>query len=177
MSEFIEPDELEETDYQRDLHLKRYIWASQMIKGNVVANASCSTNYGWEILKKPCRLVVGFDRNETALGIAVHKGRKWFIKMDFQDEDFDGFSTLVSLETIEHLERPFDFLKGLSLTIKELAISVPIIPTKHTNSWHLHDFTETEIKEKVTELGWTIKHDAYQEENGTRVYLLLYATR
>jgi 2-polyprenyl-3-methyl-5-hydroxy-6-metoxy-1,4-benzoquinol methylase len=179
MSEFIEPFDLGEGDAQRRLHLGRYNWANEMVKGFVVANAACSTNYGYEILKKPGRLVIGFDRNDSALDIARRKNRDWFIKMDIEKERFDGFTALVCLETFEHLKEPWEFLKGLSQTVKELVLSVPCIPTKHLNEWHLHDFTVNEVREGLNKLRWQINNEALQDEPGLPcpTYFLVYATR
>lgn len=177
MAEYLEPSELAPDDYQKQLHLGRYIWASQHIKNKMIANASCSTNYGWDLLKKSTNSVIGFDRNQEALKKAKEKGRNWFIEMDFQDETFDGFTCLVCLETLEHMEDPWRFVQRLAPTITEAVFSVPIIPTKETNKWHLHDFTEEEFKEKLKSLGWKIEHEAYQEANDQKVYLLVYVTR
>lgn len=179
MSEFIEPWDLPDGSEQKDLHLGRYRWAAQMIKGNVVANAACSTNYGYEILYQPGRLVVGYDRSDDALGIATRKSRPRFIKLDIQEEPFDGYTTLVCLETFEHLPRPWDFLKNLSLTVKELVMSVPIIPTKHFNEFHLHDFTADEVRDGLKNLGWNIQAEAFQDEEWLEkpTYLLIYATK
>lgn len=177
MSEFIEPFSLPPKDYSRVSHIERYEWAVQRIKGKVVANAACGTNYGSELLKIPTRLVIGFDRNDSALGIARDRDRLFHIKRDIQDETFDGFDTLVSLETIEHLVDPYAFLENLSTTIKELVISVPIIPTVGSNEFHLHDFTDEGIQKTITDLGWTIQDKMYQEDNGRVIYIELYATR
>lgn len=179
MAEFCEPFDLPEGDEQRKLHIGRYEWAKEMIKGYVVANAACSTNYGYEILRAPLRLVVGFDRNPVALALAHDKRRGYVIERDIQDETFDGFTTLVCLETLEHLERPWSFLKELSPSVTELVLSAPIIPTKHFNEWHLHDFTKADILDGLKEQGWRIKHWATQNEDGlpSPTYLLIYAIR
>lgn len=179
MAEYIEPFDLKEDEEQRKLHLGRYNWAREMVKGLVVANAACSTNYGTQILKTDGRLVVGFDRNPTALAVADAKQRPYYIKRDIQEEPFDGFTTLVCLETFEHLPKPWDFLKNLSKTVRELVLSTPVIPTKHFNEYHLHDFTTDEVRNGLKELGWTIKSEAYQDESwlDKPTYLLVYAQR
>lgn len=179
MSEFIEPYSLPDGDQQKDLHLYRYRWAKDHIEGSVVANAACSTNYGWEILKENGRLVIGFDRNDSALDIARKNDRYWFIKHDIQDERFDGFTSLVCLETFEHLQKPWYFLDNLSPTLKELVLSTPIIPTKHFNEWHLHDFTDEEVKQGLKDRGWNVIDTAFQDEPGLAcpTYILVYATR
>lgn len=98
---------------------------------------------------------------------------------DIQNESFDGFDTLVTLGTLEHLKEPWEFLRGLSPTVKELVASVPCIPTKHFNEWHLHDFTKDGFLSSLRELGWTIEHTAEQDESGLPhpTYLLVYAKR
>lgn len=179
MSEFIHPYSLNENDEQYKLHVGRYKWAAEMIKGMVVANAACSTNYGSDFLKTFGRLVIGFDRNPHALEIARKEGRNLVIDKDIQDETFEGFTTLVCLETFEHLKEPWKFLENLHPTVKEIVISVPCIPTKHFNEWHLHDFTIESFKEGIRERGWNIIHEARQDESWLPkpTYIMVYATR
>lgn len=179
MSEYIHPYDLPEDNEQHRLHVGRYNWAAEMIKGMVVANAACSTNYGSILLQKPGRLVIGYDRNHMALQRARDENRDLVIEKDIQNETFEGFSTIVSLETIEHLPDPHAFVKNWSKTLKECVISVPIIPTKHFNEWHLHDFTKVEARKLLTENGWKIETEAFQDEVGLTkpTYILLYAKR
>lgn len=179
MSEFIDPYSLPEDHEQRVLHLQRYEWAAKHITGKVVANAACSTNYGWDILKVPGRLVIGFDRNLKAFEIANANRKLHYIRKDIQGENFDGFDALVCLETFEHLKEPTRFLDGLSNTVKEIILSVPIIPTKHFNPFHLHDFTEEQVVELLKKNRWQIKEIMHQDEAGLDkpTYAVIYATR
>lgn len=179
MSEFLDPNTVSNSDEQYRLHMERYAWARAAIKGPIVANAACSCNYGYEILKTPGRLVIGFDRNKSALDLARSRGLNMFIEKDIQGETFDGFTSLVCLETFEHLQSPWEFLGGLSSTIKEIVLSTPIIPTKHFNEWHLHDFTEDEVKNGMQSLGWNIEQVKYQDEQmlSKPTYIWIYATK
>lgn len=179
MSEYIHPYDLPDGDEQRSLHLGRYRCAAGQIKGMVVANAACSTNYGSEILAKYGRLVIGFDRNKNAIERARKDGRFNIIERDLQNETFEGFTTLVCLETFEHLERPWDFLKNIHSTVKELVLSVPCIPTKHFNEWHLHDFTTDEVLSGLASHGWQVVTTTFQDESPLPkpTYLIVYATR
>jgi 2-polyprenyl-3-methyl-5-hydroxy-6-metoxy-1,4-benzoquinol methylase len=179
MSEWIRPNDLPEDNFQVKLHIGRYKFAAEMIKGNVVANAACSCNYGYPLLKRPGRLVIGFDRNDTALSTATADGFDLFVKKDIQGYDFDGFSTIVCLETFEHLSDPWVWLSAVSSSVRELVLSVPIIPTKHFNEWHLHDFTEADIKDGLKDRGWSVVHSAYQDEPGLAnpTYMIVYAKR
>lgn len=179
MSEWLDPYELPEQDEQRRLHIERYQFAKDNIKGNVVANAACSCNYGYEFLKTPGRLVIGFDRNPVAIDLARRIYSDMLIEKDIQDEAFDGFSSLVCLETFEHLEKPWEFLKSLSTTVKEVVLSTPVCPTKHFNEWHLHDFTVEDVKFGLEDNGWNIQQWFFQNEQNLPhpTYLVLYATR
>lgn len=184
MSEWLNPYELREGNEQRNLHLGRYFWAALHVKGQAIANAACSCNYGSDILMKAAlavkRKVVGFDRSKVALEMAKRDYPDLETReQDIQGEAFDGFDALVCLETFEHLEKPWEFLDGLAPSVKELILSTPIIPTKHFNEWHLHDFTLDEVREGLKKRGWTIEREAFQEESNLPqpTYGLFYATR
>lgn len=179
MSEFIHPYAINKNDEQYKLHVGRYKWAAEMIKGMVVANAACSTNYGTDFLKAFGRLIVGFDRNPEALKIARSEGRDLVIDKDIQNETFEGFTTVVCLETFEHLKEPWKWLENIHPTVKEIVISVPIIPTTQFNEFHLHDFTRDGFKDGIRERGWKIIHEAFQDESWLPkpTYIAVYATR
>lgn len=180
MAEWIDPYSLPEDSEQRRLHLGRYKWAAGMIHGSKVANAACSNNYGAEILDDGLREIVGFDRNPVSLAQAKDRYKKYaVVEGDIQNQTFDGFTTLVCLETFEHLKEPWKFLDGLSKTVKELVLSTPIIPTKHFNEFHLHDFTQKDVVDGLKDRGWKIQSVAYQDESflAKPTYILVYATR
>lgn len=183
MAEWLNPYDFKEDNEQRKLHLGRYNWAALHIRAQLIANAACSCNYGSDILMQAKlaahRVVVGFDRNPRGIEKAKELYDLPIIQKDIQDEPFFGFQALVCLETFEHLERPWDFLEQLAPTVKELVLSTPIIPTKHFNEFHLHDFTLDEVREGLKKRGWTIKHEAFQDESNLThpTYGLFYATR
>jgi 2-polyprenyl-3-methyl-5-hydroxy-6-metoxy-1,4-benzoquinol methylase len=96
---------------------------------------------------------------------------------DLHNEDMHGFDSLVSLETIEHLAHPWVWLGSLSGDVKELILSVPIIPTKHANPFHLHDFTEADVLGNLERLGWRVTDKEYQDEWQPKAVLLVRAER
>jgi SAM-dependent methyltransferase len=58
--------------------------------------------------------------------------------------DAEGFDTIVSLETIEHLPEPGAFFARLEAMLRPqgvLVASVPTTPSVDLNPHHLHDFT------------------------------------
>jgi 2-polyprenyl-3-methyl-5-hydroxy-6-metoxy-1,4-benzoquinol methylase len=170
---------LAENNPQREFHLFRYKWAAEHIFGLIVANAACGSGYGTPILAAgvPDRTVVGFDRSDDALAINAEKGYGHAIKCDIEAQNFSGYDVLVSLETFEHLKDPVSWLKVLSPDVKELVLSVPIIPTKHNNEHHLADYTEGEILNVLKALGWKVVDKAKQAEFVPNAVLLVYAVR
>ena len=172
---------LPDSDQQKGWHLYRYAWAAQRIKGTVIANAACGTNYGAVILRAghPERSVKGYDRSDEALAIAASYAVPGKIATEFspdiQADNFNGYDTLVCLETIEHLRDPASFLKCLAPN--ELVLSCPIIPTKHANEFHLHDFTEDDVYGMVRAAGYRVVEAAKQDEWQKDAVILIHAVK
>ena len=71
-------------------------------------------------------------------------------------EDAEGFDTIVSLETVEHLPEPRRFLTRLAGLLKPggvLVASVPTTPSVDLNPHHLHDFTKSSFRRLVEPTG------------------------
>jgi hypothetical protein len=178
-TEWCDIPSLPDSDPQKRWHLHRYEWAASRLKGVDVANAACGTAYGNNILHdgQPMCAATGYDRNDEALTVAELRGRHVQLVADLQDETMHGHDSLVTIETLEHLERPWEWLGGLSGDVKELILSVPIIPTKHANPFHLHDFTEADVLGKLERLGWRVTDKEYQDEWQPKAVLLVRAER
>lgn len=81
----------------------------------------------------PNRYLIGPDRHVTGIDLALGSGGSGYdveIQADVMDLDLSGpkFTTVVAGELIEHLERPFDFvrkLKGLLEPGGRLILSTP----------------------------------------------------
>lgn len=168
---------------QKNLHLYRYAWANAHLQSRTVANAACGSGYGNAALlfDHSERQVRGFDRSHQALAIANRKyagdNSSFAAPCDIEQERMAGFRAVVSLETLEHLKDPWGWLGRLSPDVRELILSVPIVPTKHYNQYHLHDFTETEIRYGLANLGWRITDTEYQDEGQPKAVLLVRAER
>ena len=166
--EWCDINDLPEDDYQKRLGIERYEWACRWIRpGAIVANAACGSNFGTPMLMRAgAARVVGFDCGEEQQQVSQAKQYGEFVLADIETQTFDGFDTLVCIETLEHLKEPRSFLADLSPTVTRLVLTTPIVPTKHANPHHLHDFTEEQITEWLTELGWKIEARAYQDDPG-----------
>lgn len=162
MTEWCDPHELPDSDYQKTLCLERYRWAARRITGHRVANAACGSNFGTPMLDAGHREVTGFDQGLAQSIKAREKGYGVITIANIEELSFEGFDTLVCIETLEHLKEPWTFLENLR--VSELVLTTPIVPTKHENPHHLHDFTEQQILHGLRRLGWVVTHLGYQHD-------------
>jgi hypothetical protein len=168
---------LADGDPQKAWHIDRYRWAAARVRGTRIANAACGTNYGARILRaaRPEREVVGYDRHHPSLALAQAYGSPVSHTEDLCEERLERHDSVVSLETIEHLERPWDWIRDL--VPRELVISVPCLPTMHANPFHLADFTPADIREGLARNGWRILEEAFQAEAVPDAVMLVHAER
>jgi predicted SAM-dependent methyltransferase len=104
-------------------HRARYYWALQHLPaGAAVLDAACGCGYGSHILAEGGLRVLGVDVSEDAIGFARHY--HYHDRLSFEvgaidnrasirriATDFSPLDAVVSLETIEHLEHPEEFLR------------------------------------------------------------------
>lgn len=143
-------------------HKARYRFASQFVRGKVL-DIACGVGYGAEILLRSSRTdhienIVGVDIDEMSIQYArehYSSPRTRYIKGDVLSPDLKAelgtFDTIITMETIEHLEDDEAFVSNLySLLDPEgtLIISTPFgrgrgIPC--TNPFHYHQYKEEEF--------------------------------
>jgi 2-polyprenyl-3-methyl-5-hydroxy-6-metoxy-1,4-benzoquinol methylase len=151
--ERIVPTALEVGDATGDetlrLHLERYRWAAAQLPAGRTLDLACGVGYGSVILAEEGRSsIIAGDISRDALRIArqhyrhpqvshiLGDGAAWC-----RDETFTG---IVSLETIEHVERPTEFFGHLTRLLRRggvLVASVPVTPSVDANPHHRTDFT------------------------------------
>lgn len=138
------------------LHVERYEFAARHVRPGRVLDCACGVGYGTRIL------VDRAGPGVNALGVdlcpaAIDYARKHysgtgvrFVESDaMQFFDPDGFDTVVSIETIEHLSRPALFIDRMVAILRPGAVfvaSVPVTPSMDANPHHLHDFTERSFR-------------------------------
>jgi 2-polyprenyl-3-methyl-5-hydroxy-6-metoxy-1,4-benzoquinol methylase len=170
--ERIVPDQLAEDDaFSRetlDLHLERYRFAAGHARPGRLLDMACGVGYGTDCLlaAAPDRIreVVAVDVDEEAIGYARRRyGRPGvsFIAADatgFTDDD--GFDTIVSLETVEHLPDPQGFLARLAGLLRPegvLVASVPTTPSVDVNPYHRTDFTAASFVRMLAAKGLSVR--------------------
>jgi len=156
MSEYEFIDERPEFDIARVSHEYRYKVAGKYTTDNdIVVDMACGTAYGKKFLKY--KRYIGVDKYNNGADIVTDLVN-W-------EPDFD-YDVAISLETIEHLSDYTQHIENLKRA-KRIVISVPIIPTKHRNKFHLQDFTKESIKELFSDC--KLIHEEIQND----IYIIL----
>ncbi len=146
------PDELVQGDTTGratlELHLARYGFAATHARGRVL-DLACGVGYGSAHLgEHDVTSVVGVDLDPAAISYATTRYARDNVRFvhasgdEFRDAD--GFDTIVSLETLEHVHDPEGLLERLVGMLRPsgvLIASVPTTPSVDVNPYHLHDFT------------------------------------
>jgi len=144
-------------------HFERYRYAGQHIKGGTIGDIACGTGYGSNILIKefPEKItrILAVDSDYETIQYAKKNYTHPLIEFQLQDaqtiQPAASFDSVVSFETLEHLERPADFVQRISKHIVKggkFIVSVPITPSMDANPYHLHDFTSKKLN-KICESG------------------------
>lgn len=139
-----------------ELHLERYRFAAEHAKPGRILDIACGVGYGTSLLREEIasvQEVIGVDCSEEAVEYAKQTYQKPGIHFLTDDamkfDDPDGFETIVSLETIEHVPDPGGLISRLLRLLKPGGIfigSVPTTPTVDANPHHMHDFTEESFR-------------------------------
>lgn len=144
------------------LHLERYGFAADQLRPGRALDLACGVGYGTVLLAGRAGVrVVGVDRDEAAIAYALDRARRdpplspveFRIADALAFEDAAGFDTIVSLETVEHVEDPgrlIERLAGLLRPGGRLVCSVPTTPSVDLNPHHRHDFSERSFRRLVS---------------------------
>ncbi|HEV7781088.1 MAG TPA: class I SAM-dependent methyltransferase [Chitinophagaceae bacterium] len=146
------------------LHLERYRFAGEHLAPGLIGDIACGAGYG-------CHLLVTEygDKIETLTGVdnsaeAIKYAKEAYTHPLIDFQLFDAmefrptvpFSTIISLETIEHLEKPAAFIAHMVAQLKtggRFIASAPVTPSMDANPYHLQDFTPRTFKKLFTAAG------------------------
>ena len=134
----------------------KYAFAAEFVKDKAVLDIACGCGYGSSFLSdKGARIVVGGDISAEA----VDAGRRSFGRqgldffllnvtmLPFADNSLD---VVISMETIEHLERPEELLTECKRVLKEGGVFICSTPCMNyptiTGAYHVHEFTQDEFR-------------------------------
>ncbi len=143
-------------------HILRYLFASQFVRGKVVADVGCGVGYGSKILaENGAKIVYGVDNSEEAINYATLHYNHKKIKYEVADVSFlnihsQSVDIVVAYELIEHLKDPTDFLKEVKHVLKPdglFILSTPNVKVysqvPHINGFHTQEFTREELETKL----------------------------
>ncbi|MBW1844575.1 MAG: class I SAM-dependent methyltransferase [Deltaproteobacteria bacterium] len=172
------PDELQPGDVTGEealrISLERYGFAARYARSGRLLDVACGVGYGTRFLTDRAEQVttaLGVELSEDAVAYANGRyanDRTGFLACDgMQFEDAEGFDTIVSIETIEHLPDPEGFVERLVGLLRpggHLVGSVPITPSVDANPHHLHDFTDRSFRGLVGRHGLEVLDDLVQDQ-------------
>ena len=159
------PDRLDRRDTTGvetlELHRARYAFAAQHVMPGRVLDLACGVGYGAGMLaEREGVSVLGVDVSAEAIQYARERYAGDRVEFRVADamsfDDPEGFTAVVSLETVEHVEDPEGLLVRLVRLLHPegtLIASVPTTPSVDLNPHHLHDFTERSFRRSLEALG------------------------
>lgn len=149
-------------------HIKRYQYAASKIEpGSSVNDIACGIGYGSKFL--PGTDYWGYD----APGVPDLSFPGTFIGVDLNDGRWEPRTSDVTIcfETLEHVTDPLKLASVIAINTRSIIfVSVPVVPTKHINEFHLHDFTEDDIPPMFS--GFDIEEDWAQPSELSHVWML-----
>lgn len=140
-------------------HMARYSSVLDIAKDKVVLDIASGTGYGSNMISYFAREVIGIDISEEAIEYSKSNYNKKNIEficgsaynIPLKDNSID---VVVSLETIEHLDKPEVFVKEVKRVLKKDGIFIVSTPNDDQfvegNVFHVHQFQLPELK-KITE--------------------------
>lgn len=157
------PDDLSETDLTGrktlGLHIERYRFAARHASPGRALDIACGVGYGTRLLadENPgLSSCLGVDLSKDAVSYAEARyagSGVSFAEADaLEFHDAEGFDTIVSLETVEHVRDPQRLIDSLARMLRPggvLIASVPTTPSVDVNPHHLHDFTGRSFRRMV----------------------------
>ena len=151
-------------------HVYRYELAASWLKpGERVLDVACGVGYGAKVLTDlvPVKYV-GVDKIVPAPEFArlgkFHAG----VNLDGWVPGF-AWDVSVCFETLEHLENPQHLADQVAKAKRLVIVSVPTRPTKHFNSFHLHDFTVDDVLKMFA--GCEVLHLEDQPEELSHIFV------
>lgn len=163
MSERISADRWE----QHKGHVARYRYAASKTRaGETVNDIACGVGYASTLfLQGPYR---GYDRP----GAPDPRFPGSFYAADLNDPRWrpETADVTACFETLEHVKDPAHLARVIcDTTRRAIAVSVPVVPTRHINPYHLHDFTTEDIPPMFA--GFRVADEWPQPEELAHVWL------
>ncbi|MHB8512329.1 MAG: class I SAM-dependent methyltransferase [Actinomycetota bacterium] len=148
-----------EENYWFQRHVIAYEFAASLVSGMRVLDAGCGEGYGTQILASVASSVVGIDLERSVVERAarrysgVHFEAASLESLHFEPESFDA---VVTLQVIEHMRSPSDFVGEIARVLKPGGLLVIATPNRLTfspsgirNPFHTVEFSMTELRSLI----------------------------
>jgi SAM-dependent methyltransferase len=142
-------------------HRSRYVWALPHVTSPVL-DVACGTGHGSALLASRYE-VTGLDRDPSAVQRAQARMRGTFVvasvpPLPFKD---DAFASIVSFETIEHIDDDLGFVRELRRVLRPGGSLILSTPNKRVtspgtappNTWHVREYCLPQLLDLLTEQG------------------------
>lgn len=140
----------------REGHEFRYRLAAGFVRSkDVILDAACGTGYGADLVRRAAgSTYFGVDRDLQS-EVDELPGVRTFIEADLTtwEPDF-AYDVFVSFETIEHLDDYTNLVRLAKRAGRWILMSVPVVPTKHINPFHVHDFEPGDLCRLIGGVEW-----------------------
>jgi 2-polyprenyl-3-methyl-5-hydroxy-6-metoxy-1,4-benzoquinol methylase len=157
------------------LHYERYRFAGQHIIPGRVLDIACGTGYGSHLLAaefgESISEIVAVDISEESISYARTRysdSKIIFVRQNaFSFTDERKFHSIVSLETIEHLNDPAAFVKKLYDLLHPggiMIVSAPVTLSTDVNPYHVNDFSDKTFRALFTPYPLTVKDSLRQTQ-------------
>lgn len=155
-------------------HVARYLFARRFTRGTVL-DIACASGYGTAILVDYADRIVGMDVEERALAEA----RERIPAATFQavsappiPVSSSTFDTIVTFETIEHIEDDAGYARELARILKPDGKVLLSTPNKEVtspdgpppNTWHVREYRLDDLRRVLEEAG--LRVDAVYSQGG-----------
>jgi SAM-dependent methyltransferase len=148
-----------EENYWFQRHVVAYEFAAKLVEGKDVLDAGCGEGYGAALLARDAGSVVGTDLEQEVVEHATAR----YPSVRFQTADLtalpfpeQSFDAVVSLQVIEHLQRPREFVSECARVLRPGGVLVLSTPNRITfspqgirNPFHTVEFSASELRALV----------------------------
>jgi SAM-dependent methyltransferase len=155
---------IREENYWFQRHLAAYEYILPLVEGKRVLDLGCGEGYGVDLLASRAREAVGVDLAPEALYHARRRYRKPNLRFLYMDVyrlelERESFDVACSLQVIEHLHRPEDFLAEVSRILKPGGLCVLTTPNRliispgretPVNPFHIREYDLSQFRDLMS---------------------------